>query len=327
MPNTDDKSLTDKKATSVPPRASAKGKRPPAGKPGAPRNPGPRRASAVRAQHRRRRNLIAAAAVGVVVVVIAVVVIVGIGKTNAKPTPRTPVPAATSAHLQSVPLGDLVAASAKFTDLQPATQLPAGTPPLTSGGKPEFLFIGAEFCPICATERWPMTVALSQFGKFTNLSQIRSAVKDGNIATLSYYGSSYSSPYLTFTPVEAYTNIPQGSFYKPLQPLTAEQTALWQQTLGGTESFPFLYLGGKYALATSQIPDTTLSGESFDSIANQVGNNDTDIGVKIDSAAASMVKYICGMTNGQPGSVCQKTANINAPVSQAASSGPSSSNG
>ena len=27
--------------------------------------------------------------------------------------------------------------------------------PLTLHGKPELLYIGAEFCPVCAVERWP----------------------------------------------------------------------------------------------------------------------------------------------------------------------------
>ena len=39
-----------------------------------------------------------------------------------------------------------------------------GQPALTSGGKPEILYVGAEYCPYCAAERWAMVVALSRFG-------------------------------------------------------------------------------------------------------------------------------------------------------------------
>ena len=35
---------------------------------------------------------------------------------------------------------------------------------LTSNGKPEMLYIGAEFCPYCAASRWSMALALSRFG-------------------------------------------------------------------------------------------------------------------------------------------------------------------
>ena len=90
------------------------------------------------------------------------------------------------------------------------------------------LYIGAEFCPICATQRWPMTVALSHFGTFSNLQQTHSAVSDGNIPTLSYYGSTFTSPYLTFTPVETTTNQPSGNYYQTLETPTAAQNALWQ---------------------------------------------------------------------------------------------------
>src|SRR5580704_4304478 len=39
-----------------------------------------------------------------------------------------------------------------------------GAPALQSGGKPEVLYIGAEYCPFCAAERWAMIAALGRFG-------------------------------------------------------------------------------------------------------------------------------------------------------------------
>ena len=50
-----------------------------------------------------------------------------------------------------------------------------GGTPLTSGGKPEVLYMGAEYCPFCAAERWAMVVALSRFGTFSGLSTVHSA--------------------------------------------------------------------------------------------------------------------------------------------------------
>jgi hypothetical protein len=35
---------------------------------------------------------------------------------------------------------------------------------LTSGGKPEVLYMGGDFCPFCAAERWSIIMALSRFG-------------------------------------------------------------------------------------------------------------------------------------------------------------------
>ncbi len=276
-----------------------------------------RSASAAR-QARQRRTRLGIVGVVAVVAVVAVVVALSINSNNsAKPAPRVALTDTQSVALQSVPINDLVAAFDKSgSGMSPATQI--NGQPLTSGGKPEVLFIGAEFCPICATERWPLTVALSQFGKFTNLHQTRSAVHDGNIATVTYYGSTYSSPYLTFTPVETTTNVPKGNYYETLQTPTAAQQAIWSntsQSLGINEGFPFVYMGGKYVLTTSQFSPTTLEGKSFDEINGDVGNNDTTVGASVDASAAALTKYFCTLTGGKPGSVCNAVANLNAPVS------------
>jgi Domain of unknown function (DUF929) len=248
----------------------------------------------------------------VVVVVVALVVAKAAGGGSGG-APREPLPAADSAKLQNVPLATLLTAGAKQSVIWPAGISQA---PLTSNGKPEMLYIGAEFCPICATQRWPMTVALSHFGTFSNLQQTHSAVADGNIPTLSYYGSTFDSPYLAFTPVETTTNQPSGGYYKPLDTPTAAQNALWQaNSPNGQETFPFIYIGGKWLLQTSQFPDTTLEGKSFDQILNSVGNNNTSIGSLIDASAAVLIQKICTITGQKPAATC--AASTAAPLAPA----------
>lgn len=171
-----------------------------------------------------------------------------------------------------------------------------------------------------------MVVALSQFGTFQNLSQTRSAVRDGNLATVSFYGSTYTSQYLSFTPVEVTTNVPKGNSYEPLETPTPAEVQLWRGVLG-SESFPFVYVGGKYVLNTYQYPATSLQGLNFTQIDSAVGNNSTQVGASIDAAAAAMVKYICGITGQQPAATCQAVAGVKAPVTNVARSGASSSNG
>ena len=42
-------------------------------------------------------------------------------------------------------------------------------------GKPEVLYVGAEYCPYCAAQRWALAVALSRFGTFTGLETTHSS--------------------------------------------------------------------------------------------------------------------------------------------------------
>jgi thiol-disulfide isomerase/thioredoxin len=79
---------------------------------------------------------------------------------------------------------------------------------LTSGGKPEVLYMGAEYCPYCAAQRWAIANSLSRFGTFTGLKTSHSSSSDAdpNTPTLTFYGSKYTSKYVTFTPVEETTN-------------------------------------------------------------------------------------------------------------------------
>jgi thiol-disulfide isomerase/thioredoxin len=85
----------------------------------------------------------------------------------------------------------------------------SGTP-LASGGKPEVLYLGAEYCPYCAAQRWAMINALSRFGTFTGLTTTHSSSTDSdpNTPTFTFYGSKYISKYVTFTPVEQTTTFP-----------------------------------------------------------------------------------------------------------------------
>jgi hypothetical protein len=204
-----------------------------------------------------------------------------------------------------------------------APQPAAGNARLTAAGKPEVLFVGAEYCPICATERWAMLVALSHFGTFSNVSKTHSAVRDGNIPTLSFYNSKFTSPYLTFTPVETTTNQPSGTYYKTLQTPTPEQVALWKANeQGGQEAFPFIDIGGKWVLVSSQFSDTILQGHSFDTIANSIGSNENTIGRNVSASAAVLIRAICDATGQQPAATCKAVASV--PMGTSSSSGQSS---
>ncbi len=268
---------------------------------------------AARRERRARTRNYGILSIALVVVIVAVLVIVkvagggsgsgsGSGTVDqASPPAGTPIPAATLAKLQSVPLSTLAAAPTSGIVTKPQS---VNGSTLTADGKPELLFIGAEFCPHCAAERWALYIALSKFGTFSpQPGRIHSANEDGDVPTLTFYGTTYTSPYFTFTPVEVDTNKPQGNGYAPLQTPTQSQLTLWEDANGG--SFPFVDFGGKYVLPSAQYLFTPLQNLPFSTVAAQVGNNSTTIGANIDASAAQLITTICGsLTDQKPASVC-----------------------
>jgi hypothetical protein len=259
---------------------------------------------------RTRNRRYAIFTIALVICIVAVLVIVkvtggsgGGSGTADQPSPPagTPIPAATLAKVASVPVPTLNAATTSGILQTPQA---VANPALVANGKPEILYIGAEWCPHCAAERWALYLALSKFGTFSPApGRIHSANQDGNVPTLTFYGTTYSSPYLSFVPVEVYTNHRSGNGYTTLQTPTPSQLQLWQNANGGT--FPFVDLGGKQVLTGAQYSFADLQNLTFPAVAAQVGNNSTTIGANIDASASQLVKTICGsLTHGQPAAVC-----------------------
>ena len=185
--------------------------------------------------------------------------------------------------------------------------LPPGTPPIEQDGKPVVLYIGAEYCPFCALERWPMVVALSRFGTFSGLESTTSAPPPEtlpNTPTVTFAGSSYTSDYITFSSAETQTRD-----FSPLETLTPTQQQLIdtydvESITGSNGAIPFVMIGNLYAWAGSQFEPSTLDGLTFDQIASQLSDPATDVAKQIGGAANYITAMICQLTDGQPSDVC-----------------------
>lgn len=273
----------------------------------------PARGPATRQVAQRRRNqrnlAIAASVVVVVVVAILVIVKVGGGGSHSSGTTlpssaivRPPASASAQAAVTGLPLATLVHAAETVSthSASPPAALPSGATPLTSGGKPELLYIGAEFCPFCAAERWPLVMALSKFGTFGTLLTTSSSPTDTNPSTPTFFfsGSSYSSPYLVFTPVET-----EDRFGHPLQAPTADQTALIQSyDSGGT--IPFVLIGGKFGFVGAQYEAGPLAKMTFDEAATYLASGTNTTSRDAEAAAGHLIGAICSLTGNQPAQVC-----------------------
>jgi hypothetical protein len=260
-------------------------------------------AAAQRRAQVRRRLLVAGGSVAVVLVFVAALIVVKLNQSGPPVTPQArQTDARVAAEVASVPAGTFNAVGSGT-----ATGLSAlsGVSELTADGKPEVLYIGGEFCPFCAAERWALAAALSRFGTLSGVSFIHSSPTDGDIPTLSFYKSSYSSKYLTFTPVEWFgeaddPSTPFGHVY--LQQPTAQEAALFSRYANG--SIPFLDIANRYLLPQTQYSQEDLSGLTWAQIATAMQDPSSHVATDIDGAANTLTAAMCTLTHGQPGAVC-----------------------
>jgi thiol-disulfide isomerase/thioredoxin len=274
------------------------------------------RAAEQRAE-RRRRILLAS---GSVVVVLAVVLVFVIVKLNHKPNSATGVSNGPTGSALTAVVGKVTSVPASTLDtVGTGNGLVTGKPTTISGstlmanGKPEMLYVGAEYCPYCAAERWAMIVALSRFGTFSGLSTVHSSSTDvdANTPTFTFYKSSYTSQYLTFTPVELTTNVPDSSNpsgYVTLQTPTAAQQAIVTKYGGANSPIPFVDFGNHYLINGVSYDPSVLAGLSWATIASDLSNPNSQVAQAVDGTANYITAAICkGLTNNAPASACTST--------------------
>ena len=177
--------------------------------------------------------------------------------------------------------------------------------PQVRGGHPLTVFVGAEYCPYCASMRWPLVEALNRFGTFTGLRQVSS--KEGyegfpSIATYDFSQASYHSDYVTFSSAEI-----ADVSGNPLQSLDDDQTDLVNHLDPGG-AIPFVFVAGSYTAALPFSPQL-LVGHSFKEIAEQTTSSSPgEIGRVINAEADALTAAICKTDGARPLSVCGQPA-------------------
>lgn len=265
--------------------------------------------AAARRERQRRRLLLAGVGVSLVVVLAIVLVVVRPGRPAASPaasgsTGTAAQDAAVGRQVTSVPAAAFDAVGAGTATGLTAT---TGQPLLTSGGKPEVLYMGGEYCPYCAAERWALAAALSRFGTFTGLSLIHSSPADvyPSTPTLSFDKAGYASQYVSFVPVEWFGEADDASSpfgHVVLENPTPTETALFNRY--GGQSIPFVDIGNQYLLPQVQYVPSALAGLSWSQVAAAMRSPSSTVAGDIDGAANILTAAICKITNGQPGGVC-----------------------
>lgn len=295
------------------------------------------REAARRAEQRKRIYIAGGSILAVIVVVLAIVLVkVNSGGGSAGSASNGPTGTALTTltnQVTGVPASvtnQVGAGNISSSDFIPGSEIPAASAAnagyfatvngkaLTSGGKPEVLYVGAEYCPYCGAQRWSMINALSRFGTFTGLKTIHSSSTDAdpNTPTWSFYGSKYTSPYINFTSVEETTNERQGNSsntsepYVTLQTPTAAEQALVNQYDPGANGYsgaiPFIDMGNKYVEVGNMSPygPTVIDGKSWSQIGAALSQPSSAIAQGVLGSANYMTAGICKMTNNQPASAC-----------------------
>ena len=276
-----------------------------------------------RKQTRRKRGWNQSYMVGIVLALIAVIVVAFVVISHIQSTVTPPAPTSAQVFKNVTQVDPNILSVVGTGKVQNPLKAVQGTPPALTGptGKPEFLYIGAEYCPYCAAQRWAMVVALSRFGTFSQLYQTTSSSVDiyPDTPTFSFYsklykGPFYTSQYIDFVPVEELGNVKDSNgIYPTLQTPTADQQKLVSAydappytDASSAGSIPFVDIANKFVavgLASGFSPQD-LAGMQWSDIANSLVDTSSPVSQHILGSANYLTAGICIATGQQPGSVC-----------------------
>jgi len=267
----------------------------------------------VRTGQRKRSN-----AVYIIPLLVVVTGVVGyyiftqsptLGGGGASPLDNTPVSATVLSDLSGVSTDTLTQVGKGAAGVNSPTATSASSP-LTLSGKPEVLYMGAEYCPFCAAERWAMIVALDKFGTFSGIEYTQSTSADvyPNTPTFTFVSATYTSNYISFVTVEQ-----QNRNSQPLQTATPQESSLLSTyDTGGT--IPFVDFANSYVITSSQyVPSALRVGDvetgapyNWTQISSQLNNASSIFAQNIDGAANRIISAVCKIDGGAPSSVCSQ---------------------
>jgi hypothetical protein len=246
--------------------------------------------------HRARRKRLMLAMTPVVVVIVVIAILVGVKLAGTAAANKTTAASASITQqvtgikqsvLDTVGAGSAAGPSKKLTGDK-----------LTKDGLPRILYVGAEWCPYCAAERWALAIAVSRFGTLTKLGETASSPSDvyPNTATLSFHGSTYTSKVISFSGIEL-----EDQDHQALDALDSADQKLFS-TIGGS-SYPFIDVGGVYQFGVQFSPDV-LSGLTHDEIGKALQDPTSTVAKAADGAANVLSAAFCTLTDNKPATVC-----------------------
>ncbi len=275
------------------------------------------------ATRRPATSLLTWGTVAVVLVIVIVLVVLKVAGAPAASTPSgapTPTPAAPAVvkAVTTIPesVYDAVGVESADATLTPPTLL-HGQPRLSSGGKPEVVFVGDEFCPYCAAERWAVVAALSRFGTFGDtLYATQSGPNEAfpSTPTFTFEGTRYRSKYLTATLVEHYGDQKDGAgtAYAVLERLSPGVRALLarydRRTPGAPGGVvPFVDVANEAVVSGGEFSPAVLQQLNANEIATGLTDPKDPATQAIVASANYLSALICHADGELPATVCAST--------------------
>jgi Domain of unknown function (DUF929) len=176
-----------------------------------------------------------------------------------------------------------------------------------AGARPVVFFYGAEFAPYAAAERWPVVVALSRFGSFSQLGLMQSStsVAFSDTNSFTFWHAKYSSVWIDLQTDERYSALnPTGTGFTSLQEPTARQAASVAVYDSSTQTFPLLDIANHYVLAGSSFSPSVLGGLSQAEIVTDLAIPSSPVTQAIMASANEITAAICTVTGQRPATVC-----------------------
>ncbi|MFP3190094.1 MAG: DUF929 family protein [Thermoproteota archaeon] len=169
--------------------------------------------------------------------------------------------------------------------------------PITQEGKLVFIYVGAEYCPYCAAERWAIVMALSHFGNWSNLEPIYSAPPQiepnyPNIPTYTFVNAIYKSDKIVFWEVELYNRYGNVS----LQKMNSIEQQLFN-TYNPSGGIPFISIGGIYFRIGSGVSPALFVGLSFQEVQQQINSKQGPIYQAVYQESQQLTNAILNVLN------------------------------
>ena len=169
-------------------------------------------------------------------------------------------------------------------------------------GKLFVFFMGAEYCPYCAAERWAIVRALQKFGQWSGLNQTMSAARDEqflNLPTYDFTEATYTSTHIEFVSRET-----KDREFKPLQKLLKAEEKLVHK-YNSKKEIPFLLIGGRFMQIGSGFTPKIFIGHTFRQTETELKKSESEIRKTIDEEASYIAALLC--VSGLPPELCKET--------------------